>query len=287
MADKNTPTTTDPISTGAPQTAPRLTIAPDVETPDGAVYVHKDYVKVVAPWAVEAHIAPISATERFGDVESWVSYVTTYMPLDGGLLTWSERGLNAVLDYHSNVDEPGRCRWIATHPFEKSSQWSKWATLANGQPRNQKQAIESLEDLSEDIVEPVAADLIGMLRRLRASVNASAETELQADGSTSVSFKKDSKVESGKVSLPAEIAIQIPVLRGHTEEQGGKAVPVLYRLAVRVRPSVGDDARLTFRFTMPTAERVLEAVYADRVMHAKALLDDAHTLLRSAGGPLL
>lgn len=275
--------TTDPIDSSGVQDAARLTIVPAYTAPDGSVYVHQDLVKAVDAWAVEAHIAAPKASEQFGDVESWVAYVQRfaggepYLPL----LTWSERGFRAVLDYHVNDAEPGRCQWTATHPFERSDQWKAWAQLANGSPRTQKQAIEALEDLAEDIQEPKAADVVGILRKLRASVNATAETELYPDGSTGVSFKKDSKVQS-EVSLPPEIAIQIPVLKGHTEEKDGKRVPVLYRLSVRVRPSIDDAAHLTFRFSMPTAERVLEAVYADRVKAAVALLGADHALLRAA-----
>jgi hypothetical protein len=276
---------TDPIVDYGQNTAPRLTIAPSFQAPDGSVYVHQDLVKVVEPWAVEAHVGPIRGAEKFGDVESWVAYVARYAGTSEHepLLTWSEAGLRAVLDYHSADLDAGRCQWTALHPFERSDQWRAWSRLADGQARSQKQAIEALEDLAEDIQEPSAADLVGILRKLRASVNATAETELLPDGSTSVSFKKDSRVQSGEVSLPPEFAIQIPVLKGHTEHKNGKAVPVLYRVTVRLRPSTDDQARLTFRFSMPTAERVLEAVYADRVAAAKALLGPDRALLRSVG----
>lgn len=278
------PPMTDPADARSSQnTAPRLMIEAAYTAPDGSVYVHQDLVKAVEPWAVEMHIAPVRAAERFGDVPSWAEYVTRfsaptpYLPL----LTWSETGLRAVLDYHASDASTGRCQWTAVHPFQRSDQWAAWARLADGQPRTQKQAIESLEDLAEDIKEPTAADLVGILRKLRASVNASAETELQPDGSTSVSFKKDSKVQSGAVSLPAQIAIQIPVLKGHTESQDGKIMPVLYRLSVRVRPSIDDAARLTLRFSMPTAERVMEAVYLDRVEAARLALGKDFSILRA------
>jgi hypothetical protein len=268
------------------QTQPRLTIDPQITAPDGSFYVfdgEHGYRRVVEPWAVEAHIGPIRASEKLGDVDSWAAYVLRYAGADdhAPLLTWSEAGLRAVLDYHTAELDAGRCQWTAAHPFERSDRWKAWARLADGQPRSQKQAIEALEDLAEDIKEPAAGDVVGILRKLRASVNASAETELQPDGSTSVSFKKDTKVQSGAVSLPPEIAIQIPVLKGHTEQREGKAVPVLYRLSVRVRPSIDDQARLTFRFSMPTAERVMEAVYLDRVEAARLALGDELSILRA------
>ena len=131
-------------------------------------------------------------------------------------------------------------------------------------------------------MEPDAATLVGILRTLRATVNATAQTDLNADGSTHVEFTKSSIINAGRAILPPEIKIGVPVLKGHTEEKDGKRVPVVYRLPVRVRVSVDDQAHLAFRLTMPTAERVLESVYADRVDAAKMLLGAGGTLLRAA-----
>lgn len=273
MAPK--PTNTDPINEYAPQTAPRLTIAPAYTAPDGSVYVHQDLARVTEAWAVEGHIAPINRTEKFGDVESWAAYVSEF----GGkgenvLLTWSERGLHAVMDYHHTDGTPARCTWVATHPFEHTPQWRAWRALADGRARSQKDALESLEDLAEDIVEPEAAAVVGILRSLRATVNATADTELRADGTTSVNFSRNSTVNAGKLELPPTIAIAVPVLKGHE---------VRDKATVRMRVSVDDQAKLTIRFSMPDADRVLERVYADRVKKAAELVGDAHTLLRSTG----
>lgn len=266
------------------QTQPRLTIDPTIRAGDGSEYAFNGvgYTKIVEPWAVVDHIPPIKQHEKFGDVESWVSYAITYGPLGSEHLTWSERGLRAVLDYHGTEGQPNRCQWIAEHPFELSSQWKAWAQLANGQALSQRRLLESLEDLAEDIRDPDAATIVGILRMLRATVNATAATELHADGSTRVDFTKNTTISAGQVSLPPEIKIGIPVLKGHTEEKDGKQVPVIYSLPVRLRVSVDDSAHLAFRLTIPTADRVLEAVYADRVAAAKVLLGDSFTLLRAA-----
>lgn len=285
-------TITDPIDVIGPQTAPRLSIAPsyrDHET--GALYVHEDLKQVLEPWAVEGHIGPINRTERFGDVTSWVAYVQAFAQPRWTLLTWSEAGLRAVLDHHERSEinpaappEPGRCQWIATQPFERSIPWRAWQALADGRARTQRQTIEALEDLAEDIVEPDAATLVGLLRSLRASANATATTELRPDGSSRVQFEKSKSVD-GEAVLPAEVVIACQVLKGHTTVgDDGKTAPVRYRLPVRVRVSVDDAAHLTFRFSMPTAERVLEAVFADRVEAARALLGESFALLRATGG---
>lgn len=259
------------------QSAPHLVIQPSVQANDGSEWVHKDYQKVTDAWAVEEHIGPIKETARFGDVESWAEYIKAYTSQDvsGLLLTWSDTGLRAVLDYH-NESVVGRGQWIAEHPFKFSSQWQAWSSLANGQPRPQKQLVESLEDLGEDIVSPDQAALLGILRTLRTTTSASGETVINPDGSTSVSWTRESTVK-GKAEIPATIAIKIPVLKGHYRDGN----QVVYEIPIRMRLSVDDGAHVLFRLSMPTAERVLEKVYADRVQAAKDALGAGYSLLRA------
>lgn len=271
----------DPIDDQAISTAPRLAIAPTYKDPvTGALYVHEALTLRTEPWADEAHRPPVRAAEKFGDVESFVAYVREHAgtPNAPPFLTWNATGLRAVLDYHG-VGEAGRCQWVASCPFVLSPEWKAWTALAGGRPIPHKAAVEALEDLAVDIVEPPASDLAALLRSLRATVNATAQTDLRADGTATVSFSQDKRVSLPGLDLPPEFAIAIRALVGHVDDAGR---PVLYRLPVRVRVSVDDQAHLAFRFAIPTAERVLEDVYADRVARAKALLGDAYPLLRAA-----
>lgn len=280
---------TTPIAPHELSTASRLAVAATYKDPcTNALYVHRDLEQVQAPWEEEAHIGPIRTIEHFGDVDSWVSYVLRYtadtdVGSDASLLpflTWSSGGLHAVLDYHGAADEPGRCQWIAECPFVPSRQWRAWMALANGHPLGQRQAIERLEDLANDIVEPSAADLMLLLRTLRASVNAKADTDFRADGTTYVAFTKDQGVKTyANLELPPSIKVSIPVLKGHVDQDGRE---VRYGLWIRLRVSVGDDAHLTFRFSAPNAEQAQEEVYAERVAAAKRLLGEALPLLRAA-----
>ena len=277
-------TATDPIDEGRVSTAPRLAIAPAwVDSTTGATYVHRDLALQKPDWNVREHVAPINTSEAFGDVESWVAYVKRFGVIGGessNLLSWNKHGFRAVLDYHIHEEMPGRCQWAAFCPFVLSPEFKAWLAFANGQPVSQKQAIEKLEDLAPDIVEPTPADLVPILRTLRATVNATAQTDLRPDGTTSVAFTQDKTLKSGgSLDLPASFAIAVRILTGHTDDKGK---PVRYQLEVRVRVAVDDKAALSFRFTIPGAERVLEDVYADRVKAAKALLGDDYSLLRAA-----
>lgn len=265
----------EPITPGQIQDVAHLTIAATYKDPaTGATFVHSDLVRVQEPWAEESHIPPMSANESLGDVESFAAYVSRYAVIDSAFLTWNSRGLHATLDY----DERGH--WHVDMPFRSSPAWVAWTQFACNRAMPQKQAVESLEDLASDIVEPAAADLMAILRGLRATINAKADAELRPDGTSKVAFEKDARVQTANaLDLPASFTIAIPVLKGHVNAEGK---PVVYQVQVRVRTSVDDNAKLTLRFSIPNAERILEAVYAERVQAAQALLGGDFILLRAA-----
>lgn len=258
----------------ANENTPAVIIEASYDDPiDHSLWIHKDLVKVREPYAV----GPPRAEESFGDVDSWAGYVKRF-GFGSTLLSWNGAGLRAVLDYHANdglEGTPGRCQWNATLPFYKSPEWKAWAEFATGQAVPHKKAVERLEDLSEDITDPPAADLMNLLRNLRSTVNATAQTELLPDGTTRIGFSQDKAVKGiSDMALPPEFTIAIPVLKGRDKR---------YKLAVKIRASVDDQAHLALRFSIPQAERALEMVYAELVAEAKALLGDGFSLLRAAG----
>lgn len=250
----------------------------------GALWVHKDLVQVKQAWDDETHVGPPAAHESFGDVESFASYVKRFAGAGelAPLLTWNSQGLHAVLDYHTDQTAAGRLQWISNHPFDRSPEWKAWMALADGHAKGQREAIEALEDRGAEIVEPTPAELMNLLRTLRVTVNKSAQTELRPDGSTSVQWMDDKNIAArgGTTDLPSEFTIAIPVLKGHVDNDGK---PVVYALKVRLRATVNDQARLALRFTIPSAERALESVFADRVAAARAALGDQFEILRAAG----
>lgn len=287
MADqKITPVTGDEDE----QTQPRLTIDPSVQAPDGSFYVFdgvRGYRQVVEPWASERHIGPSRAAERLGDAESWCAYVRRYAAQAGGvdpLLTWSTAGLKAVLDYHEGMGgTAGRCWWTAEHPFTTTRQWQAWQQLADNRGKSQKALIEALEERRQDIRQPDAATLVGMLRSLRATVNTAAEYALDEHGNSVLKYSREANTP---LKLPPSITIGIPVLKGHTAvDSQGVEGPVVYALDVLIRVDIldeGDKSRPSFRLTIPNAEQALEDAVADRVAKARALLPPEFALYRAA-----
>lgn len=282
---------TVPVVDGVIRPANTLTLTPSIIDPrTGQLYAHRDMVPMVPDWSVEDHIGPISADERFGDIESWCEYVAYYGSYKSSefpaLLTWNSTGLAAVLDYHGANETPGRCAWKARHDFVPSVQWRHWSMLANGVPRHQKDVLERLEDVAADIVDPDPSGLLALLRTLRATASCTATTDLNPDGSSSISYQRTTTVKNAgplELSMPPEIKILIPVLKGHVEPSGDTlGIPVRYEIPVKIRVSVDDQARLALRLSIPTAERILEDVYADRVQAAKTALGEGYMLYRAA-----
>ena len=270
-----------PIDVDDEHHAPHLTIQAHHKASDGSEYLREGdvYRQIVAPWSVEQHIGPFRAGERLGDIESWCAFVDRFSTDDvEPLLTWSDKGLKATLDY-GLMDAPGHRQAVAEHPFLRTRQWEAWQWIAGGNAIGQKALIEALEDHRQDIQEPDAATVVGLIRSLRANVNVAAESELESNGNTKLSFSRQTTTS---VELPPSLTIGIPVLRGHTvADANGVHGPVLYAIEVLIRVDVLDQGKLAFRLSMPNAEQALEDAVTDRVATAKELLGDAYTLLRA------
>ena len=276
MSDRTTEPTDHPQSD-----ARNLTVAATyTDTKTGAVYVHRDLEERVAPWASEAHISPMRGNEAFGDVDAFAAYVIRFGPPVSTLITWNSSGLHAVLDYATGHGQPGRCQWKATMPFHPSRSWRFWSGWFNGGGLPHRLAIEKLEDYAADIVDPPSADLVNLLRSLRAHVTAKAETELRPDGTAHVTFERDQRVKTPtEVDLPPTFTIAIQILDGHTTD-GNR--PVLYRIALHLRVSVDENAHLVLRLSAPDGERALEHVHEDLVGRALTLLAESYHILRAA-----
>ena len=274
MAEKETIVT-------VPTATPRNEIAArDTDPVSGAVWVWTpDGMRMdVEPWPVP----PVKADEKFADVKSWAAYVKTYRNPETAatLLTWNEKGLRAVLDYHSNgSEEAGRCQWIATMPFQAAPEWAAWQKITIPAGLTQRQAVDALEERESEITDPATATLLTMLRNLRPYVNSKAEIALKPNGGTRMTYK-DSGVRSGpnEVELPGTLEVSIPVLRGAADDEGK---PLLAALTVRLRATSDKEDTVTLRFTVVHAEAALEDAMLSLVAAAETALGTGYSLLRT------
>lgn len=263
-------------------TAPIVNIPAAVtDSKTGTWAVHKDLVTVIKPYEFEDHVGPPKAQEKFGDVQSWADFIKRFSaaPDFPPFLTWSNKELRAVLDFHTSAapDGAGHCQFTASMAFSYSREWVAWNGLADGHGRTHQVMIEFLEDHGDDIENPVAGDLMNLLRSLKILSNKSLDIERREDGTQAISLVGDQKISSkqGPVGLPAIITINIPVFKGHKNAQGE---PAKFRLRVRLRASVSNEGVPAFRFAIDNADATLEFVLADRVAAAQELLGDLKLL---------
>jgi hypothetical protein len=257
--------------------------------PNGEVFVHERYK--VHNAGHDDHMGPINTELEFGDVASWAAYVLRYGSNDLArlLLRWSEGGLFATFDHHTDASgagdhidtstRAGRDSWLARYPFVRTHELDTWEQFANGLPVSQSEAVEFLDTYAAHIQSPAAADLVALLRTLRASANHRAVTTIKPEGGTRIEFLSDQHLTAGPdamaADLPSEFTIGIPLLAGHSK---------LYALRVRVRAVVGSsNAALALRFTLPNLEASIEHAYGELVELAREALGDpfADTLLRA------
>src|SRR3990167_1416877 len=257
-------------------------ITADYVAPDQSVFVHSDLVRVGQPWAVEAHTGPVKAEERFADVKSWASYVTIYRNAEPAatLLTWNEKGLRSVLDYHDDGSEnAGRCQWVASMPFQAAPEWAAWQKITVPAGLTQRQALDALEERELDITYPATATLLTLLRELRPLSNSHATVSLKPNGESRLTFGEVG-VKSGpnEVDLPGGLKINIPVLRGAVDAEG---YPMLATLNVRLRATNDKELNATLRFSVVDAEAALEAAMMSLVAAAEKALGTGYSLLRT------
>lgn len=272
--------------------APHLVITPYLEDKvTGAMWARNGdrYDPIVEPWAHEQHLPPVKSAELFGDMESWAVYLQRFGAPKEALVTWNSAGLKAVLDYHDDDRNPGRCQWTAAYPFTFTPEFKAWLALCQRGWMNQKTAVDELEPLIATIEEPAAATILELFRNLRATHTAKSKTVLKPDGTSAVEFESESGVKAGNADLPHHLIASMQVLVGHIgpvpdpEHEGETVIGQLrYGLKVRCQASVNGEAKLLLRFSILNLERTLETVFAERVAAAQDLLGVDYPLLRAA-----
>lgn len=239
-----------------------------------ALYLHKDLVQVTEPWADREYLAShpgyVKETVELGDIESVVAYLDRHEHKDRPAhITWSKEGIRAVLDYHDrDTQQSGRCQWVVTYPFVLTRQMRELIEFAQERiAYKQSQAVDWLETFSPDIVDPPELELLGTLRELRTTANASVLNKVRDDGTEALEFRRDNRVV-GNTVLPPRIVIRTPIYVGHHNMAGE---PIAYGIQMRMRAFVGDDGGLLLRFGLVNAERAMEEAIGEMAAGFKQL----------------
>ena len=134
----------------------------------------------------------------------------------------NQTSLIVVLDHHESAQEtsyPGWGQHRATLNLTKSPEWLTWSG-ANGQKRSQRDFSQFIEDNADEIETPGGAELLDLVRSIRASQNLECTGAITDRGEQSVSgFVLETKTKAGakgELELPGEIGILVSVYEGGT-----------------------------------------------------------------------
>lgn len=264
--------TTQPTDDNTVHSAPHILVPAAYEDKrTGVVYVHHDLDQALN-WRDPQYIGPPNVTQRFGDVRSWAAYVSKYGEVDTTLALWSTDFFSAALDYHQSEGLPGRCQWWALYKLEKAESWLHWTRLGDGRSRTPIEIITAIEERQDEVAEPSGAELIKILRILRASVTTDAETQINDDGTTEVKFARADRVAGGE-ALPMWVKVATRVIDGE---------PGVVVLPLRLTVTVDDNARLRLSLKAIGVNDAFETQVQELVKQATTLLGAEYELFHGA-----
>jgi hypothetical protein len=220
-----------------------------IDTPDGgfAVPLPPGY-NLHKVNALEPPLTHIKQSVTLHDRDSFIGYVNEFKrPISrifaepGFLSDKQVPAIIAVLDYHDargeavaadgvveSAPQPMRASHVAAYSPRYSDQWKRW-TEACAEPLTQVEFAELIEECREDIREPLAAELLDIVRTFKVSKKTNYDSLVyQRDGSVKLDFSDQVDKSGSAVLLPEQLTLGIPVFyRGSLF-----AVPIFIRFKV-------------------------------------------------------
>ena len=203
----------------------------------GMQFIHKDMVEILEPHP----IMPPTGDTALADAKSWVHYITRYGNPSLALLTWNDRRMKAILDYHKAGHEQaaGRAEWSATYAYPFTPIFSKWDLALGGDGRLSHEGfVELMERTLTYITESEQADsalMMDTISTMRVTRKSHAESTYNSDGSTDISWHRQEGIrgsKEGQARLPQTIEVSIPFMEQRKERMD---------FEIRLRPRLGKD----------------------------------------------
>lgn len=159
----------------------------------------------------------------------------------------------AVFDYHL-IDEPGHCDHTATLKLKHSKEWQTWLA-ANEKQFKQTDFAEFIEQNLPDIHEPIGAELLEVVRTLKANKKLAFKSGVTLSNGQ-VQFEYNETIDGqagpkGELRIPEQFVLGLRVFHG--EEP--------YRVTALLRWRIQDGGALTFFFSILRPERIIEDAF--------------------------
>lgn len=154
----------------------------------------------------------------------------------------------AVLN--DNADGPGWRDYQAHYVCPLALKWQTWKG-ASGRQMNQEQFAQFIEDNLPDVAIPAAAEMLEISRSLEAKkkVNFASGIRL-SNGQNELTYEEEitGTAQKGKLKVPEEFTIGIPVLEGGTK----------YAVKARLRYRIAEGGKLTMWYELIRPHEILE-----------------------------
>ena len=125
----------------------------------------------------------------------------------------TDGGMSAILNDHGS-DAPGWRDWRVEWEFKKSPEWQEWLDV-DGKMLSQTEFAEFIEDHVDEILMPLAADMLELAQSFRASRNATFSSDKRlASGQTQVAYHEtlEASGAGGQIEIPETITIRLPLM---------------------------------------------------------------------------
>ncbi len=230
------------------------------------IIIPDGFTAVAAPFVPIAPL-PDHVVQRVTlyELESFTAYVKRYQKSE--TLVFVQTGVSgatfeAVFDYHQAEKDGGdqvqHCSHIAEYPCPHSKEWQAWAGN-NAKAMSQDAFAKFLDDNSVDITAPDSATLLEIVQDFEASINVDFSAKITPKtGAKTLLFTETveggGKGTSGKLDVPDEITLSLPVF------QGGKLFQVTARIRFRIA-----SGKLSLWYELRRPHTVIESAVKDIV----------------------
>ena len=196
----------------------------------------------------------------FVQPDSFTDYVNELKSSNTRIYVTSPIQIVAVID-HQHDNSPAWGDHRATLNLVQDPDWLLWKQK-NATSMSQRDFAQFLEDNIEAIVAPSGAELIDLIRNIKASQKVEITGNVQDPDNASGSFVIETKGKGGKgdLELPSEIALALPVYFGGTKDT------IKARLRFQIsQPSLSLRYELirVERFERTALEKLVEEIESD------------------------
>lgn len=187
-------------------------------------------------------------------VDTLIAYVnrhktettSIFADIDGGAMT-------SVIDYHSAENDAHHAAHRVRFTAQLADEWKTWMSI-DGKEQSQDAFARFIEENRVDVVTPDGATVLEIAKTLEAKKKVNFKSGLRLeDGSVDLAYSEDVSASgglSGKLSIPTEIVLGIPVFYGGDR----------YRMTAFFRYRI-DEGRLKLKVDLHRAKHIRDAAF--------------------------